>query len=451
MSFRTILCLCLSWILSACAVVQPAPEPEQPADRFIRFPEGFIWGTATAAYQVEGGIRNNWSAAGIDAGLAVDHYNRYDEDFAQAQKLGISAYRMSIEWASIEPERGQYNREAIEHYREMFKSMRSHGLRPMVTLFHFTTPIWFEKRGGFGKRENMADFVRFVRYVTKQFKHEVDWWNTVNEPLVYAFKSFDEGSWPPFRHNRNEALRVAANLMIAHGKAYRAIHELDPIAWVGYAHNTTLLQPLTPWNPLEQLMTDVQSYLFNEAFWDTILKGEMNFSAPGLDPVVVKYDPDLKGSMDFIGINYYTRYLVTSTGATTTLPNVPVTDLNWEIYPQGLLQVLRLAKPYAEALRIPIMITENGLADRSDKQRGKFLVDHLAQIRLAIDEGIPVRGYFHWSLMDNFEWVEGFEAQFGLLDSERNWRPSAYLYQKIAMANGFPALWLKQLPKLETN
>ncbi|HEY9842002.1 MAG TPA: glycoside hydrolase family 1 protein [Candidatus Obscuribacterales bacterium] len=446
MKIRAFLVCCLL-VLNACAGARPAPAI--PAERFLKFPDGFLWGTATAAYQVEGGISNNWSAAGVDAGQAVDHYTRYEADFDQARKLGTNAYRMSIEWARIEPERGKYDQGVIAHYRQMLKALRQRGIAPMVTVFHFTLPVWFDQKGGFTRQENIPDFIRFVSYVAREFKDEVEWWNTVNEPLVYSFKSFDEGSWPPYKKDRNLALRVARNLMIAHGKAYRAIHAEDPIAWVGYAHNTTLLQPNWPLNPLDQLMTNVQSYLFNEAFWDAIQKGEMDFRAPGIDPVQIAYDRDLKGSMDFIGINYYTRYLVTASGAPITRPGVPVSDLNWEIYPEGMLQVLRMANRHAQAMKIPIIITENGIADAGDQQRPKYLVDHLSQIWQAVHEGIPVMGYFHWTLMDNFEWADGYKARFGLMDNERKWRPSAYLYQKIATANGFPGLWLSKLPETQ--
>lgn len=436
--------LILSLFLSGCAATQPAPE--SPAGRFLKFPDGFLWGTSTAAYQVEGGLSNNWTAAGLDAGKSVEHWQRYEEDFEQARKMGTNTYRMSVEWSRIEPERGKYDAAAIQHYREMFESLRRKGINPMVTLFHFTVPVWFDAKGGFTKEENIDDYIRFVNFIARTFKDEVNWWNTLNEPLVYSFKSYDEGSWPPFQKDRNLALRVARNLMLAHGRAYRAIHAQDPIAWVGFAHNVTLLEPNWPLNPLDRVMTSVQSYLFNEAFWDSISKGELDFSAPGLDRVYIPYNRDLHGSMDFIGINYYTRFMVRANGSTFTRADVPLTDLKWEIYPGGMLEVLRLAAPHAKQLGIPIIITENGLADSKDSQRPKFLLSHLAQIWQAIEEGIPVRGYMHWSLIDNFEWIEGYEPRFGLMDADRKWRPSAYLYQRIIEGNGFPALWLNEPP-----
>ncbi|PKL76389.1 MAG: hypothetical protein CVV27_10540, partial [Candidatus Melainabacteria bacterium HGW-Melainabacteria-1] len=252
--------LCLMFCLSALA----SPVVAAPEAPFLRFPEPFMWGTATAAYQVEGGISNNWSAAGVDAGQAINHYQRYDEDYAQAQTMGNNAWRMSIEWARIEPEPGRYDMQAVAHYRKMLQALRRRGLEPMVTLFHFTQPIWFEQKGGFSKEENIQDFVRFASFAAAQFKDEVSWWCTLNEPVVHAFKSYDQGAWPPFAKDRNLALRVIRNLILAHGRSYRAIHAADPIAWVGFAKHITLLEPHWPLNPADQLMTSLQSYLFNE-------------------------------------------------------------------------------------------------------------------------------------------------------------------------------------------
>lgn len=431
--------LILGWILLLSQPLMGAAQAQN-----YTFPPGFLWGSATAAYQVEGGIQNNWSVAGLDAGQAVDHYRRYDEDYAAAEAMGQNFYRMSLSWARIEPRPGEFDPAALAHYRAMLQDLNHRGLQPMVTLFHFTQPIWFAERGGWTRPENRVYFAQFVKRVVQELGDQVYFWNTINEPLVYAFKSYDEGVWPPFQKDRSTALKVVKQLILAHAEAYRIIHAEDPLAAVGFAKNITLLQPNWPWNPLDQIMTHVQSYIFNEAFWDAIQQGQVELNIPGLEPVVVPYNEALYHSMDFIGINYYTRYLITASGAQRTLPGVPVTDLNWEIYPEGLLQVLRLANQHAQALQIPIYITENGLADRDDDQRPAFLVQHLYQVWRAIQEGIPVRGYLHWSLMDNFEWADGYEPRFGLMDAERHWRPSAHLYQEIIRQNGISAAeWQK--------
>jgi len=443
------LVLCLSLLSPALGLSQEL-APDLPET--LSFPAGFHWGTATASYQVEGGISNNWSAAGLDAGAAMQHFERYEADFGLAAEMGNSLYRLSLEWARIEPRPGEFDEAAIAHYREMLKSLQRKGIQPMVTLFHFTLPVWFEEAGGWTQPENIVHYTRYVERMARELGEHTYYWNTINEPLVYAFKSFDEGTWPPFKKDRNLSLRVVKHLILAHAEAYRIVHAQDPLASVGFAKNITLLQPNWPLNPLDQAMTSLQSYLFNEAFWEAIETGQLSFQVPGLEPIVIPYNANLKGSMDFIGVNYYTRYLITATGAQRTLPGVPVTELNWEIYPQGLLHVLRLANRHAQRLQIPIIITENGLADEHDGQRPTFLVQHLYAVWQAIQEGIPVRGYLHWSLLDNFEWADGFEAKFGLLDAQRQWRPSARLYQQISRDNGFSRALLQQhsLERLQT-
>lgn len=427
------------WLAGSVAFFLPAQ-----AETFLKFPEGFLWGTATAAYQVEGGIENDWSAAGLDAGKAAEHYEHYEEDFDDLEQMGTQIYRLSLEWARLEPEPGKYDLKALTHYREMLQSLNRRGIQPMVTVFHFTLPPWFVAKGGWTKEENIADFVRFTHWISAELKDEVNWWFTLNEPLVYAFKGYDAGQWPPFVKNRNLALRVIKHLILAHGQAYRAIHAEDPIAWVSFAKNISLLEPNWPANPLDQAMTGFQSYLFNETFWEAISKGELSFSVPGIEPIVIPPNADLKGSLDFIAFNYYTRYLIAADGSQKTRQGVPVTELNWEIYPEGMLKVLRMANQHAQKMKIPIFISENGLADGDDSQRPAYLVRHMAQIWQGIQEGIPVRGYLHWTLMDNYEWADGYAAKFGLMDIERNWRPSAWLFQDMIQQNGFPAQWLEK-------
>lgn len=411
------------------------------------FPAGFLWGSATSAYQVEGGIQNNWSAAGLDAGNEINHWERYEEDFDQAAAMGQTMYRFSIEWARVEPQAGHFDQAAIAHYRQMLQALHQRGIEPMVTLYHFTLPHWFIERGGWEKSENSLHFKRFVRRMATEFKDQVYYWNTINEPVVYAFQSFNIGVWPPFKKDLKLALKIVRHLLLAHAEAYHAIHEIDPHAKVGFAKNVTILEPHYPWNPLDQWMSVLQSYLFNQVFWRAIQTGRPGLSLPGPWSLKRAYYPRLKNSIDFIGLNYYTRYLVNSKGETLTHPQAVVTELEWEIYPTGLYRALMLANTYAQKLQIPIIVTENGLADAEDRQRAAFLVQHLHQLWLAIQKGVPVKGYLHWSLLDNFEWAEAYTAKFGLLDRDRKWRPSARLYQTIIQANGLSQTLLAELLK----
>lgn len=394
------------------------------------FPHGFLWGTATSAYQVEGGIINDWSQAGHDAGAAVGHAQHYRQDFQAAQSLGCNAFRLSLEWARLEPAEGVWNSAAEAHYLRVFEALRTLQLEPMVTLFHFTLPIWFAAKGGWTRPENVADFRRFVQRVAQRFGTCARFWVTLNEPMVYVFKSFDEGVWPPFVKDRALALQVFQNLLQGHTAAYLELHQALPQAQVGIAKNLTLLEPLRPWHPLDRLQAYFQDRIFNRAFVLALMQGQFEMFLPGTGQIKVPFVPEMKGSLDFLGVNYYTRFHVNAQGAHLTPPNRPRSDLGWEIYPEGLYKALQLAQHLTQN-QLPLYITENGLADTQDQLRGPFLTAHLAQVAAALQAEIPLKGYFYWSLLDNFEWVEGYGPRFGLLDADRHWRPSAKLYQAL--------------------
>lgn len=406
---------------------------------FFAFPADFAWGAATSSYQVEGGIRNDWSAAGLDAGTAVDHFSQYAGDFRQAQAMGHNAHRLSLEWARFEPAPGQWNEKALAHYRKVLQELKACGLTPFVTLWHFTQPLWFVERGGWLNPENIQAYLDYVRYVVSALKDEAVFWITLNEPLVYAFQAYDSGRWPPFGHDRAQALQVARNLLLAHVRAYWLIHELHPQAQVGLVKNMTVMDPLYKWHPASRFICQIQDRLFNEVLWQSFVDGYLDLRLPGIKPVQIAASERLQGALDFMGVNYYTRFLIDPGGRMITRPGAPLTDIGWEIYPQGLYRVLQQAAPRAKALGIPIYITENGLADATESWRQAYLVEHLQVLWQAIQEGVPVKGYFHWSLLDNFEWADGYGYQFGLMDAERKWRSTAHLYQELIRQNGISA------------
>ncbi|PKL77273.1 MAG: glycoside hydrolase family 1 protein [Candidatus Melainabacteria bacterium HGW-Melainabacteria-1] len=423
--------------------VRKRPPAQAALPEQLSFPADFVWGAATSSYQVEGGIINDWSAAGLDAGGAVDHFRRYSEDFGHAARMGHNAHRLSLEWSRIEPAPGEWSQAALAHYRQVLRTLRAQGLQPFVTLWHFTQPIWFAQAGGWLNPENIQAYVRYVEQVMQALGAEADYWVTLNEPLVYAFQAYDEGRWPPFGHSRDQALSVASHLLLAHARAYRAIKALVPTAQVGLVKNMTVMDPLYGWDPLSRKLTRIQDWLFNEAIWQALTDGRLQIRLPGCKAIQLD-DPELlKGALDFIGINYYTRFLIGPSGRMITRTKAPLTDLGWEIYTAGLLRVIQQAAPYAKALKVPIYITENGLADSSDSQRKAYLVQHLYALWQALEAGLPVKGYFHWSLIDNFEWADGYGYQFGLLDAHRQWRASADLYRDIICRQGFPSAWLQ--------
>jgi beta-glucosidase len=368
----------------------------------LKFPKNFYWGTATSAYQVEGGIRNDWSVAGkkFDAGRACDHYHRFEEDFDLAKAMNNNAHRFSIEWARIEPEQGKFDQKEIEHYRRVILALRERGLEPFITLYHWTLPVWFAKKGGWLNKDAPEYFERFVEKIVGEYKDLVKFWITLNEPNVYVSQCFFRGNWPPFIKNWFKAQGVFKQLIKAHIKAYETIRKISPFSRIGIATNNIWYRGIV------KLFAD---YKWNHKFLKAI-----------------------KDYQNFIGLNYYFSHSLVK----FFLKREEVSDLGWRIVPQGIYYVLKDLKKYNKA----IFITENGLADAQDKKRAKFIIDHLKWIHKAIEEGIDVRGYFHWSLIDNFEWDKGFKPRFGLVEIDyktlqRIPRPSSKIYAQICKNN----------------
>lgn len=395
----------------------------------VRFPAGFLWGAATSAHQVEGGNRwNDWWSfehrapdlpATHRSGEACRHWELFDRDFALAAADAHNAHRLSLEWSRIEPERGRHDGDAIAHYHDVFASLRGHGLTPIVTLFHFTLPLWVAAAGGWESRETLGRFCDFARFCAREFGGEVDWWCTMNEPEVYAFRGWSEGIWPPGKHDDGLALEVVANQLEAHGRAYRILHDEDRAdadgdgvpARVGFAKHVVQLEPLRGWSPLDQLRAFLEDRVFNEAVIEAPRSGEIRLSIPGAK-AVRRHVPELADSLDWFGLNYYTRWMVDGLGREPHVlrPGAPANDLGWEIYPEGLV---RAVERVGRGER-PVLITEHGVADAADRARPRALVESLVRLGGAVARGARVIGYLHWSLMDNFEWADGFAGRFGL-------------------------------------
>jgi len=402
------------------------------AKECLNFPKDFFWGSSTSSYQVEGGIENNdWAQAACAgrvpvAGQACDSYNRYKEDFDIAKSLGQNAHRFSIEWARIEPEEGRFDEGAIEHYRKVLRALRDRGIEPMVTLWHFTNPIWFSKKGGWVSSRSPEYFTRYVKYVVAHLKDGVGLWITFNEAAsVWAGFSYLNGQWPPQHKNLFEYQRVRKNFIKAHTLAYQEIKKIYDVPrpiqnpTLGMSHNVEV--GLVESNVFsaqgdywyEKIIGKIYNYQRNLYFWDKTFP-----------------------YYDFIGLNYY-HVDRRVPGNYRILPRQGwMPEMNWETYPKGIYHRLMELKKFKK----PIYITENGVADGTDKLRAKFIKDHLRWVWQAIHDGADVRGYFYWSLLDNFEWAKGFEPRFGLVEidydsMERRIRPSAYEYKKICESN----------------
>jgi len=434
----------------------PATRPTL-ADR--HFPDGFLWGSATAAHQVEGNNTNNdWWAAEQSgqlpyrSGAACDQFNRYDSDFALFAELGQNAHRLSLEWSRIEPRPGEIDRAALAHYRRVLESLRAHGLEPIVTLHHFSNPIWLAERGGWTAREVVGRFARYARRVVHEYRDLVRYWVTLNEPGVYATQGWLLGVWPPHRPNDlRGTFAVIRNMALAHGRAYHRIKEVQPDAQIGVAHHWRLFDPADTSRRGDRLISTVRNYLMNQAFPVAIRTGRL---IPPLGSG--RRLPWLADTEDWVGLNYYTREhdqfdpLAARIGfGREQFPEVERNHLGWEVYPDGLERALLAAAPPGRGR--PVMVTENGVpeVDGQDAVRPRYLVQHLAACHRALQAGVNLRGYMHWSSLDNFEWAEGFAARFGLVHTEfetqeRTPKPSAYLYRDIIRQNGLSAALLAE-------
>jgi len=376
-----------------------------------KFPQTFLWGAATSAHQVEGqNIYNDWWQAEQQhllreaSHLACRHYELYAEDFAIAKQLNHNCHRFSIEWSRIEPQEGNFQDSQIEHYRKIIADLKSKGMEPVVTLHHFTNPVWFSQKGGWAKFRHQRYFLRFVDKIVREFADQVKFWITINEPLVYSSHSYLLGAWPPKQCSLFKTAKVTLNLAQAHIKAYRIIHEIyrqKSLArpMVSIAANLQAFEICQP-TLKNKLAVYLRNKLYNFYFIDILLR---------------------KKSLDYIGINYYGRNLadvrswkISSLLLQTCQYNhhpLPKNSLGWDIYPEGLFKLLMATKKY----NLPVLITENGICTEDDDLRWSYIYRHLEQLHQAIHLGVRVLGYIYWSLIDNFEWDKGFEPRFGLV------------------------------------
>lgn len=430
----------------------------------LPFPRQFRWGTATSAYQVEGNLTNNdWWAAEQAGGYvyqdhtaaqACDWWNRAEEDFDRMAETHQNAHRLSVEWSRIEPQPGVWDNAALERYRAMLVGLRQRGIEPMVTLHHFTNPLWLVEQGGWENPAVVGWFERYVRKVVSALGDLTSLWCTINEPTVLVGQAYMLGRWPPAKRDMNTAIRVLLNLVRAHAAAYHAVHEIVPAAQVGIAQHLMVWQPWRPWWPVDQAGTRFMEHMFNQLPLLMMTRGLMR--VPGRRAVPV---PEAANTLDWIGANYYQRYriqirlLASRDGGDFLQPRYKPGTLkgpgSWgEIHPRGLFTTLkRLWRRY----RLPIFVTENGIPDESDEHRPDFIVTHLYQVWQAINRQIPVLGYYFWSLVDNFEWTEGYDPRFrfGLFavdhqTQERAIRNSGRLYAAICRSGGLPVEEISQ-------
>jgi beta-glucosidase len=409
------------------------------------FPKDFLWGASTSSHQIEGGLTNSWTvwetanaerlAKGAEkryhtfpswpaiqaqaenpqnyiSGAAAEFYTRYASDLDLAQSLNFNAFRFSLEWSRIEPRKGEFDQEVLNHYREMVQACRERGLEPLLTLWHWTMPVWLVEEGGMEGRKTPEYFARYTEKVCEAVGDQITFWITLNEPEVYAANGMLEGVWPPQKHSFPAWLRTHHTMSLCHLRAYDVIKKKFSKAQVGVSHAHTHFD-LHSQSPINRLLKNIGEHWYNNFFLDKIKHAE-----------------------DFIGLNNYLRCHINY--GYFRNENLRVSDMGWELYPESMYYALKkMSLRYGK----PVYITENGLADAKDAQRAWYLTEVLRGVKKALQEGVDVRGYLHWSLLDNFEWAEGFWPRFGLIEvdyatQKRRVRESAKVYAEIIKTRG---------------
>jgi beta-glucosidase len=400
-------------------------------EKILKFPEGFLWGVSTSAYQIEGGNTNDWSEwetsparleilkkQGKDpvdfiCGQACDSYNRYEEDLVLIKNLGCGAYRLGIEWSRIEPEEGKFDLNEIEHYRKILTGLKENKIKAVLTLWHWTNPKWIGS-GGWREKTTVDCFLRFVDLVVRELGTLVDYWNPLNEPLMHIGHGYLDGKFPPnHKKDLSGALKVFSNLVRAQKSTYEVIHKYYPQAQVGVAMTTGYVEPAHTWNPIELALAKIGHYFRN--LW---------------------YLNKINGFYDYIGVNYYHHDRIVWYPPFKKNLNKKVSDFGWEIFPEGIYHVLKSYKAYAK----PILILESGISDARDTERADYIKEILSWMHQAMSEGADVKGHFYWSLLDNFEWADGYTQKFGLYSVDRKTfvrtpRPSVAVYAEICKNN----------------
>ncbi len=362
----------------------------------------FLLGAGLSASQVEGfNSANDYGAAETigrlpQSGKGTDFYHRYSEDFSLAKDIGLNAIRISIEWSRIEPREGVYNREATEQYRRMLQDMKAKGLQRVVTLHHYTLPVWIAERGGFATSVGVKPFVLFAQYIAEQLGNDIDLWLTINEPEVYLIEGYIKGTRPPFKKNILTFLRTGFNLLRAHNRAFREIKRVIPQAHIGLVKNCVYYMPNNRNHLADRMLVWAANFFGNHLMMRIVRKHS-----------------------DFIGLNYYFSSRVAFSwrhGFREVNRDLHLSDMGYRTWPEGLYWMLKDLARY----KLPIYITENGIANATSDMQFRFISEHISWATKALHEGVDVRGYFYWSLTDTYEFQSGYDLYFGLIEIDRN-------------------------------
>jgi beta-glucosidase len=427
--FQSIEACCLTQIPSASL---PWDYDQAENRKPLTFPQGFLWGAATSAHQTEGNCDNNtfwaWEHSTDEqgacrvqhkSGVACDHWNRYKEDIQLLKKMGANAYRFSIEWSKVELKEGEFDENAIQHYADVCRELRMHGIKPCINLHHYTDPIWFAQKGGFEKIENIDHFVRFATKMIQRLDQPETMWFTFNSPDGYAAKGWLTGATPPGKKDMQLCGTVYAHMLEAHVRIYREAKKLNKETHIGILKNIFQLDPWSPFNPLDQLACSIGTKITDTGFFEFFTKGIFELQVPFKANVLHK-NAQAIGALDFIGINYYSHGYMKNFTVVRDPKEIPTDNPLFTIYPEGLYRAIKeVHEKIAKPLNVPMYVTENGIATTDDKIRDDFLRKYLHALAKAIKDGYDVRGYIHWSLMDNYEWGN-YTEKYGIYSVDFN-------------------------------
>ncbi|MFC1845539.1 glycoside hydrolase family 1 protein [Candidatus Dependentiae bacterium] len=417
--------------------------------RDIDFPQGFKFGASTSAYQVEGGCTNNqWYKHECTtrdengdlrmpepSGAACDQWNRYKQDVQLIRNIHLNEYRFSIEWGNVEPEPGVFDLEVLRHYRDLCDELIANGISPAVTILHYTIPEWFAQMGGFEKEENISYFVRYAAELFEFLGDRVDLWFTFNSPSGYALPAYYKAMKPPYKKDMQLAIEVLKNICEAHVQVYQQLKSMPggQQAQIGLMKNIYQLDPV---NLVGRVPAFMGNYLTNQCMYNFFTTGVFKVWIPF--KVSVKHkNPDAPRSLDFIALNYYSHAQVKNFSITPFENETLTANGRYTIYAEGLYRALHeINEQVAKPLGVPIYVTENGISPVKEEDRDLFLKRYLYALSQAIRDGIDVRGYFHWTLMDNYEWGK-YDQRFGLYHvdfatQERTLKPSAAHFVDVA-------------------
>ncbi len=416
------------------------------------FPRNFLFGVGTSAYQVEGGCTNNQycehECVTTDAkaqlrmpessGDACDHWNRYKEDIQLIKGLGANAYRFSAEWSKIQPREDYFDPAALQHYVDVCDELIKNGIKPVITIHHYTDPIWFAHKGGFEKVENINYYVEYAAKLFEVLGDRVHLWLTFNSPVGYAMPGYGTGDKPPYKKKMQLAVEVLKNICEAHVQAYQRIKKMPGggLSKVGILHNINQMDPISRFDPIAKIVQVMGDKLTNSSVFDFFRIGTFSVKLPFMVNVT-HTNADAPQSLDFVGLNYYSHSGVKAWVRCPYPGEVLTHKKDHTLYAEGLFRALKtLSTELAEPLHIPIYVTENGIAPFQEEDRDLFLKRYIYAISQAIRDGVDVRGYFYWSLMDNYEWGT-YEDRYGLYHvnfktQQRTLKQSAQHYVDVA-------------------